>query len=69
MKGAGGVDKELVASIITKIRKDILGADVDEPTSAHAERKVCRHEVHAVWLRVTCRKEMRHEQAVVCWLK
>jgi hypothetical protein len=48
MKGAGGVDKELVASIITKIRKDILGADVDEPTSAHAERKVCRHEVHAV---------------------
>jgi uncharacterized protein YqgV (UPF0045/DUF77 family) len=30
MRGGGNVDKELVANIITKIRKDILGADVED---------------------------------------
>ena len=30
MRGGGNVDKELVANILTKIRKDILGADVEE---------------------------------------
>jgi uncharacterized protein YqgV (UPF0045/DUF77 family) len=36
MRGGGNVDKELVANIITKIRKDILGADVDDAPAASA---------------------------------
>jgi uncharacterized protein YqgV (UPF0045/DUF77 family) len=36
MRGGGNVDKELVANIITKIRKDILGADVDDAPAAAA---------------------------------
>jgi hypothetical protein len=36
MRGGGNVDKERVAEIITTIRRDVLGAQVDEPAPAAA---------------------------------